>query len=723
MANETNDMPSRYPWRFFRAGGFDQVLLDSGQDLLALKFLDQKLWVALSCPVGSVEFDRRTLELLDTDQDGHIRVPEVLAAVDWAGSRVTDPDLLVRGGEGIPLAAINDQLEEGRRLLASARAILDTLCKGGAERITVEDVAASETLFAQRPFNGDGVITAASTDDQAMKGWIADVVACLGGEVDRNGEPGLSRDKVEQFGNEAAAWLEWQSAPERNETLSLSTGDMVATVELWGGIKAKIDDYFLRCRLASYDSRAALVMNGKEEDLLSLSTRNLAEAGDDIAALPLSTVSAAGVLDLEQGVNPAWATRIEQFRQDIVAPLLGAGERLTFADWEALKERFVSYEEWWGARVDTPVAQLGAERLRAWKWDAVADSLYLLLDQDLSLQAEADTMIEVERLTRYCRDLYPLLNNFVSFRDFYRKNGKAIFQAGSLYMDGRCCELCVPVADVAKHAALATLSRVYLAYCECTRAGGSERITIAAAFTNGDSDHIMVGRNGVFYDRQGRDWDATVVRVIEHPISIRQGFWAPYKRIGKMIGEQVEKIAAAKSKAAEDKAAASMLQTGTPPKDAAKPQAVQQAFDIGKFVGIFAAIGLALGAIGTAIVSTVTGFLKLAWWQMPLAVAGIMLLISGPSMIIAWLKLRQRNLGPILDANGWAVNARARLNIPFGASLTSTARLPEGSRLQLSDPYAEKKTPWLVYLVAVIILAAAFMAWQSGWFKLICKIP
>lgn len=47
-------------WRFFRAGGFDQVRLDTGAELLALDTLDQKLWVALSCPVKGIEFNNRT---------------------------------------------------------------------------------------------------------------------------------------------------------------------------------------------------------------------------------------------------------------------------------------------------------------------------------------------------------------------------------------------------------------------------------------------------------------------------------------------------------------------------------------------------------------------------------------------------------------------------------------------------------------------------------------
>jgi hypothetical protein len=240
-------------------------------------------------------------------------------------------------------------------------------------------------------------------------------------------------------------------------------------------------------------------------------------------------------------------------------------------------------------------------------------------------------------------------------------------------------------------------------------------MTIAAAMTAGDSDQIMVGRNGVFYDRQGNDWDATVVRIIDHPISIRQAFWGPYKRVARSIGEMIQKGAAARSKASEDKAALSMMQAGAT-KEGAKPTP-QQSFDAARFAGIFAAIGLAIGAIGTALASAATGFFKLAWWQMPLALVGIVLIISGPAMLIAWFKLRQRNLGPILDANGWAVNARAKLNIPFGRSLTGLAQLPEGSKQSLADPYAEKKTPWELYLLLLLVVLV-FIAWKYGVLKL-----
>lgn len=142
---------------------------------------------------------------------------------------------------------------------------------------------------------------------------------------------------------------------------------------------------------------------------------------------------------------------------------------------------------------------------------------------------------------------------------FYTAQNKAVFQAGSLYLDGRNCDFCLRVDDIEKHSSMAGLSGIYLAYCECQRRGGSEKMNIAAAFTNGDADNLMVGRNGIFYDRRGQDWDATIVKIVEHPISVRQAFWYPYKRIGKMIGEQIEKVASAREKSVQDQAAAGIV--------------------------------------------------------------------------------------------------------------------------------------------------------------------
>ena len=43
---------------------------------------------------------------------------------------------------------------------------------------------------------------------------------------------------------------------------------------------------------------------------------------------------------------------------------------------------------------------------------------------------------------------------------------------------------------------------------------------------------------------------------------------------------------------------------------------------------------------------------------------------------MAWMKLRRRNLAPVLNANGWAVNADAIISVPFGLKLTEQVRFP-----------------------------------------------
>src|SRR5262249_50816589 len=161
-----------------------------------------------------------------------------------------------------------------------------------------------------------------------------------------------------------------------------------------------------------------------------------------------------------------------------------------------------------------------------------------------------EQITSVVKAVRLQRDLGRLVRNFVNFSDFYARQDGA-FQCGTLYLDARALRLCVPVADVAKHAALAISSDSYLIYCDIKR--GTETKAIAAALTNGDADNIFVGRNGIFYDRKGDDWDATITKVVANPISIREAFWTPYKKLVRAIEDNVTRRAAAADAAANAK--------------------------------------------------------------------------------------------------------------------------------------------------------------------------
>lgn len=711
---------SKEAMQFFRAGGFDQARLETGADILALDTLDQKLWVALACPVDGLEFDRQTLSLLDLDGSGRVRAADILREIAWLKTVLADPEELVRPGDDLRLSAINADTEAGARVLASARRILANQGRPDADTLALNDALDTESIFQSTCFNGDGVVPVATAgDDPDLIALINDIIQCQGATADRSGADGVTLDSITAFYSavvEATGWLDGDSGlagtPDGAEALL--------------AVREKIDGYFLRCQLAAYRRDATDLLNPGPDLLGQLADKGLSDSLALLTPLPLAEVHAEGSLPLRSGVNPAWGSALEAFRQQVVLPVLGECEALTMAQWQDICALYQPRLEWMAQKPTSAVMTLGTERLRQIAGQNRQADLEALVASDLAVAKDVEAIKEVERLLRLRLGLHRLLNNFVSFRDFYAGRGKAIFLAGRLYLDGRSADLCVRVNDVAAHATLAALSRIYLVYCSCQRKGGSEKMTIAAAFTVGDSDQLMVGRNGVFYDREGRDWDATIIKIVDHPISLGQAFWSPYKKFAKMINDQLEKLATLHSQqsplssfqlpvAAPAAASAPAPAAKTPAPAAASPApAVPAAFDVGRFAGIFAAIGLAVGAIGTAIASVVTGFLRLTWWQMPLAVLGLVLVISGPAMVIAYLKLRQRNLAPILDATGWAVNARVRINIPFGNSLTTQARLPAGAVRSLHDPFAEKKQPWGVYLVLLAACVLAGAVWWSG---------
>ena len=706
-------MTTTHRWRFFKAGGFDQVKLDSGEDLIHLDQLDQKLWVALACPTNGLEIDPRTTALIDIDKDGRIRAPELLAAVKFACANLKNPDDLIKGKATLPLSSIQDNTPEGKVLLGAARRILESGGKKDATEIGLDDIAEPAKIFADTPFNGDGIITELSASEDSARAAIRDIIECFGGEADRSGKPGVRQETIDAFFAEVDTHSGWFAKADAqsgaNGVFTLGPEGTAAASAAIAAIRAKVDDYFGRCRLAAFDPRTVALLNRKEEEYLAIAAQDMTITADEVAGFPLAQVAAGKALPLMGVVNPAHADALNTLRTVAIVPLLGDRSELSEADWAATLGRLAAYEAWTAEKPALKIDKLATTRIEDIRKSGLKAILSDLVVKDKAVGAEATSLENVERLVRYHRDLVLLCNNFVSFKDFYDGDSPAIFQSGTLYLDQRACTLCLPVDDAARHGALAGLSGAYLAYLDCVRKSSGEKRQIVAAFTRGDSDNLMVGRNGVFYDRQGRDWDATIAKIIDNPISVRQAFWAPYKKLARLIEEQVAKRAAAHDAESHNMLAHTAATSVNV--DKAKPPEPKK-MDI----GTVAALGVAIGAVGTfltGIIGYATGVFRLGVLPTVGAIVGIVLLISMPSVVLAYLKLRKRNLGPILDANGWAVNAKAKINVPFGGTLTSVAKLPAGSRRDSSDRYAEKGLPWKRVLTLVIVLYAAFR-WYTG---------
>lgn len=623
-----------YAWKYSVVGGVTRVNIETGEDIAHLYELDQKLWTVLSCPVHGLEFDERTLSMIDSDKDGRIRVNEVVAASQWLTRVLRNMNYLLEGKDCIDFAQVNTDTDEGKGVIESAGLILKQL---GLEKesITMADVTEYMAGYEEKC---KAEYTAANPDPF---------------------EPpyGDKSDDAESAVN---------------------------------ALRAKVADYFMRCKLVQFDEETASALDVQVDKIAAISDSNLADNASEISNYPLARPVKEALLPINKGINPAWQAAFASLKELVLDADYAGKESITEEDWNAILAKVDAYTAWKTAGV-TAMNEAVAEMLKT----------------------HGAAIEPVEKLLRLCRDFFTLLHNFVVFKDFYNRQPgtEAVFQAGQLYIDQRCCDLCVKVSDMPKHLSSAGKSGLYLLYCHCVSKVKGKEMDIVAALTDGDIKDLHEGKNAVFYDRTGQDWDATITKIIDNPISVRQAFWSPYRKFGQWVTDKITKNAEEKeskqfdemtNKADTASTKLTVKQEGTEAAAKADEKKAQM-FDIAKFAGIFAAIGLAIGAIGGAL-AALGGFVTAKWYNIILLVAAIVVFISGPSMLLAWLKLRKRNLGPLLNANGWAINSVVKINTTFGATLTSMAKYP---KVVGKDPLADKKMAWWKKcLIWLLVLAA-----------------
>ena len=349
-----------YEWKYCSVGGVVRVNIDSGEDIAHLGELDQKMWTALSCPVEGLEMDPRTLAMIDTDGDGKIRVPEVVACASWLTEVIKDKDLILKGDSVLPLDKFNTESPTGARLQASARQILGNL---GLERdeIRIEDVADSCAIFAKTAFNGDGVITPSSTEDPEMSKTIEQCIASVGSVTDRSGAPGVDASKVDAFYAALADFSDWKAQAENSAESVFPFGDSTqAALDALDAVKDKVDDFFMRCKLIAFDKDAAASVDVSLERIGAISSQNLSACADEIAGQPLARPSSETVLPLA-GLNPAWKDRFGTFRSLLLPE---GSDTLSEDEWIGLQARFDSYKAWLAARKGAEVEALGLDRVR-----------------------------------------------------------------------------------------------------------------------------------------------------------------------------------------------------------------------------------------------------------------------------------------------------------------------------------------------------------------------
>lgn len=692
----------KYKWEYVNLGGSTRVKINSGEDLAHLNELDPKMWTVLSCPTTGLEIDDKSLKYMDCDGDGKLRVNDIVCVSQWITSLLKNKDLILKGDSSIDINHINTEDANGNKLYKSAKQILENLGKEGCV-ISLSDTADITAIFAKTRFNGDGVITEASSDDADLKATIAAAVASTGGIADRSGAQGVNADQIEAFYKSLNDYITWTE-----NAVEAPFGDKTdSVIEAYNALDAKMKDFFMRSKLAAFSPQSMASLDVQTSRINDISAENLSTKNDEIATYPLTHITDSIDLNLDAAINPVWTKYFNIIKNNAVET---GKTTLSEDDWAAIAGKFSAYTSWKAAKAGANVESLGLDNIKKFLEQNKKAELLELVAQDVALKDEAENIELVDKFLHIFRDFYRLVKNFVTLHDFYDKDKsvKAIFQSGTLIIDQRACKFCMKVNDAGKHSAAAAKSGMYLVYCDCTTKTKPGKLQIVAAVTVGDIGELAVGKNGIYYDNSGLEWDAVVTKIIDNPINISQSFWSPYRRMATAIENLINKSAADKDNKMMAKATANINAAPTKTAEEAKAAVAAPPFDIAKFAGIFAAIGMAVGMIGTALASIFKGLFALNWWQIIMLFIGIILVISGPAMVMAWMKLRRRNIAPLLNANDWAVNAVAKISIPFGETLTDIAKYP---KMKLKDPYAKKGLPsWAKWIISILIIAVVAAA-------------
>ena len=499
-----------YEFKYFRAGRTSQLLLTCGADIAALAEADRKVWAALSMPVNGVRFDLRTLDLMDTNRDGRVRTPEVLAAIDFLKSKDVDFD----------------------------------------------------ELFVK-----------SETDEKAL-------ASVLERQADLAKLPPSDADKAA-----LAAWEEKGADP----SVSVLGTDTSAAESALAAVESVIDAFFT-----------------PPEDM------------------PLVTDDPDKELPLKDHLNPRHLEAILAFSEKCVTPLLGERNALTRMEWKKVKGAFAPYREWVASK---PVMNAGAK----------------------------GELEDEERLYRYKLHLLEFLENFTNMRRLYSLDQQAIFQTGVLRIDAREMNLCFHVDSEAAHSALAQKSKCCVIYLKLTRPADKAERLVCAVVTAGNVNTLYVGRNGVFYDRDGKDWEAVVTKVVEAQVSLVEAFWAPWRKLGEGISGMVKKFLGDKQSAAQASVAAG----------AQNAQAGGAAL-----ASSMAAIGIGVSMMGVALASILAAIKGMGPVQILLSIVAVIAVVSLPSVVLTWFRLRQRDIGAILNASGWAINRPLYFSMKRAAEFT-----------------------------------------------------
>jgi len=657
---------------FKNYGGSYQLKVQNAEDMEKIPLLDEVHWAATSIPTNSLNCDKAFRAYVDTDKNGRIRPAELKAAWSWLIQVLADRRRLSEGSDVLRLQDIENHHPEGQKLMAAAELILANLNISEKKEISLAQVRDMQSITAHASNNGDGIIPPEVTSNKDLAQFITAIMDTVGSRKDAGGQSGVGEDELKKFYHEAKTYLAWLSQGEipkgQKSTEIMPWGlDTPKAVDLIKNVEEKVDQFFAQCALVKFDERAAAQMQLREKELEENNFSDTAKMMDRLKDSPLASPHAEGLLNFKGAINPLYVDSLLELKEKVLSRALGNSvKQFNANEWRKVKNIFRSYREWLENKQGSQVEKLGPDRLRSYLEGSYREQTIDLIKKDLAVADDLNQIQNLEKLILYQRWLMVLANNFVNFSDLYNPNARALFEMGTLVIDEREITFTMGVRDRQAHKKVSQRSSMYLLYVEVTgRQDKDIKFEIVAPVTSGGAEGLCVGKRGLFFTVDGREWDAEVVEVVINPISVWESVKVPFQKFAAFVKKQIEKI----TKSSEEKL------VSTASSDSAS----------GTARDLMLGGGLAIAALGSSFAYITKALSEVNPIKILLALLGLAMVIICPSIFAGYLRIRRRDMSDILEASGWAVNVRMRINSTMGRLFTHTPNLPKDAIRERRD--------------------------------------
>ncbi len=677
---------------FTRYGKAYQMVINNGDDLAGILTLDEAKWAATSAPRDVFKADPQLLKNLDMGGEGRITCADIKEAITWLLELLPDKSKIVSEFDGnLPLDSVNENSPTGLAILASANYILGELGLPDSKTISIAQIREFLDTVKARALNGDGVLTPLSPgEDKELADFIADIVTATGGAVDLSGSQGANEEEMKTFLEAIPKYLEWKAKGElgagQAATEVMPYGEQTAAMnDLLQQNAISVDKYFQLCGLLNFDARLADNALSPSAKAIAFDPANQEDIDSYLSALPIARPVAEGTLSLDgKFINPNFQGWWQQVVDKLIRPEFG--EDLTVISrqqWNQLCGKFKPYIDYMASKQGAIVESFPIEKLQGYikLQDKLVPRFNELLAADVKVAETVKEARQVEKLLLYRTYMIRFVNNFVSFSELYIPEKQAMFECGDVVIDGRWFHIAFLVKDMAAHQALAKNSQLFVLYMEVQK-DPNTKFNIVVPVTNGTKGNLVVGKRGVFFDREGHDYDAKILQVIQNPICVKEALLAPFSRLWGIIEGKIIAWSGAAEKNLQsnfDKAitpgAAPAAAPPPPPAPANEKSGADSKVNSGAFLGIsvaFAALGSALAFIS----KTLSGMTGTQIWM---SVICAILILAFPISLIAIIQLNRQDLSSLLEGCGWAINLRMRLKSLQRRTFSDFGSYPEGA--------------------------------------------